>query len=86
MGITLGRFIKDVYLNYAAKELVSTDEKIIVIALNAGYGSQQSFSRAFRNKYKLSPTEFRELATDEASLLLMKHDVQYPQLMARSAS
>lgn len=86
IGTSIGRFIKDVYLHYAAKELNETNTKIIAIALNAGYCSQQSFSRAFRNKFHLSPTEFRELTTYEAALLLKVHDVNPLQLIAKSAS
>ena len=78
IGTSIGRFIKDVYLNHAARELFNKDTKILSVALNAGYGSQQSFSRAFRNKYKLSPTEFRELAADKASSLLKEHTGNYP--------
>lgn len=74
VGASIGRFIKDVYLDFAAGELMHTNEKIIVIALNAGYSSQQSFSRAFRNKYGFTPTEFKELTADRATALLKKVD------------
>lgn len=75
IGTPIGRFIKDVYLDFSANELMHTNEKILIIALNAGYSSQQSFSRAFRNKYGLSPTEFKELTPERASFLLKKIDL-----------
>lgn len=59
-GIPLGRFIKDTYLNHAAHELINSQSTILTIALNAGYGSQQSFCRAFRKKYKITPNELRK--------------------------
>ena len=73
IGASIG-LIKDVYLDYAVNELMHTNEKILVIAINAGYSSQQSFSRAFRNKYRLTPTKFRELTPKRASALLNKMD------------
>lgn len=79
VGTPPGRFIKDVYLNYAAQELMSTNDKIIVIALNAGYGSQQSFSRAFRQKYRLTPTAFRELTAEAAAGVLHHHRCLLPE-------
>lgn len=66
IGISPGRFIKDVYLEYAAIELLYTNEKVIIIALNAGYNSQQSFSRAFRNKFNCTPNEFRKFDIEYA--------------------
>lgn len=59
-GISLGRFIKDIYLNHSALELINSQNTILNIALNAGYSSQQSFCRAFRKKYKITPGELRK--------------------------
>lgn len=86
IGMSPGRFIKDVYLEHAARELMNTQDKIMVIALNAGYGSQQTFSRAFRHKYQVTPTTFRALPADDAALLLKAHTVLYPPRMAEHDS
>ncbi|WP_442879520.1 helix-turn-helix transcriptional regulator [Citrobacter sp.] len=58
-GISLGRFIRDTHLQHAVHELVHSQSTILSIALNAGYSSQQSFHRAFRKKYKITPCELR---------------------------
>lgn len=60
MGISLGRFVKETYLNYAAFELIHTQNSILSIALNAGYSSQQSFCRAFRQKFNTTPNALRK--------------------------
>lgn len=59
-GISLGRFIRETHLQQAVHELVYSQSTILSIALNAGYGSQQSFCRAFRKKYETTPNEVRK--------------------------
>ncbi|WP_366036097.1 AraC family transcriptional regulator [uncultured Enterobacter sp.] len=69
-GFTIGRFIKDVHLNYAALEVFYTNEKILVISLNSGYLTQQSFSRAFRHKFGVSPGQLRQMEYIYASKIV----------------
>ncbi len=59
VGFPLHHYIKRRQLTEAAKSLIFTDKKIIQIALDAGYESQQAFSLAFKSMYKLSPQRFR---------------------------
>ena len=47
-------------LTRSALELRRTDRRIIDIALDFGYASPESYSRAFRNFYGVSPGEYRE--------------------------
>ncbi len=46
-GFTVGEYIRQRRLTLASSELVSTDEKIINIALKYGYASPDSFTKAF---------------------------------------
>ncbi|MDR3594719.1 helix-turn-helix transcriptional regulator, partial [Clostridium sp.] len=46
-GFTVGEYIRQRRLTLAGSELVSTDEKIIDIALKYGYASPDSFTKAF---------------------------------------
>ena len=47
-------------LTRSALELRRTDKKIIDIALDYGYESPESFTRAFKKFYSLSPSEYRK--------------------------
>ena len=46
-GFTVGEYIKRRRLTLAGSEIVSTDRKIIDIALEYGYDSPDSFTKAF---------------------------------------
>lgn len=59
VGITLHQYIKRRQLTEAAKSLIFTDKRIIEIALDAGYESQQAFTLAFKDMYKQAPQRFR---------------------------
>jgi len=53
-------------LERAAAQLVNADTAITTIAFNAGYETHESFTRAFRNAFAASPTEFRARAASAA--------------------
>lgn len=59
-GFTLGEYIRMRRLSLAGQEIISTDRKIIDIALEYGYDSPESFSRAFTRFHGLSPAEARK--------------------------
>lgn len=58
-GYTLGDYIRMRRLSLAAENLLRTDDKIIDIALEYGYDSPESFSRAFTRFHGITPTEAR---------------------------
>ena len=58
-GCTLGDYIRMRRLSLAADELICTDHKIIDIALNWGYDTPESFSRAFTRFHGVTPSEAR---------------------------
>lgn len=59
-GETLGGFIARVRLERAATRLVAQPRRAITdIALECGFASHSSFSRAFRQAYRMTPTEWR---------------------------
>lgn len=59
-GETLGAFIGRLRLEHAANRLVAQPHRpIIDIALECGFGSPSSFSRAFREAYGMTPTRWR---------------------------
>lgn len=58
-GMTLGEYIRGRRLALAGSELISTDIKIIDLALKYGYGSPESFTRAFTLFHGAPPSEVR---------------------------
>lgn len=60
-GVTLHKYIQRRRLDEAARKLVQTRQPIVEIAFEAGYGSQQAFTRIFRHVYLRSPQEYRQI-------------------------
>ncbi|WP_090093391.1 AraC family transcriptional regulator [Clostridium uliginosum] len=59
-GFTVGEYIRQRRLTLAGSELVSSDEKIIDIALKYGYASPDSFTKAFTRFHGVTPTAVRK--------------------------
>lgn len=59
-GFTVGEYIRQRRLTLAGSDLVSTDEKIIDIALKYGYTSPDSFTKAFTRFHGVTPTAARK--------------------------
>jgi len=57
---TVGDYIRQRRLTLAGSELVSTDEKVIDIALKYGYDSPDSFTKAFTRFHGVTPTSVRK--------------------------
>jgi len=53
-------YIKLRRLARACEALRGTDGRILDIALGYGFGSHEAFSRAFKDAYGMTPTEYRE--------------------------
>ncbi len=62
-GVTLYKYIQGRRLDEAARKLAATRQPIIEIALEAGYGSQQAFTQAFRETHDCTPQEYRKRGT-----------------------
>ena len=60
-GVTLYKYIQGRRLDEAARKLTETDQPIVEIALEAGYGSQQAFTQAFRCACLCTPQEYRRI-------------------------
>lgn len=59
-GYTLGDYVRMRRLTLAGEELLSTDAKVIGVALKYGYDSPESFSRAFTRFHGVSPSAVRK--------------------------
>ena len=59
LGRSLSEYIRERRLYSAARELVETDASVTDIALEYGYSAPESFLRAFRATYGMTPSAFR---------------------------
>lgn len=64
LGESIGNYIQKRRLSSAAQKLLYSDRKIIDIAIESGFDSPESFSRAFKNVYQVSPTVYRKNRLD----------------------
>ncbi|MBU3144097.1 helix-turn-helix domain-containing protein [Clostridium sp. CF012] len=63
IGIPVADYIKKRKLSVAAGEIVGTDKKIIDIALDYGFNCHETFSRAFKRIFDITPNDYRKLNT-----------------------
>jgi len=74
---TLKIYIRSRRLAISLDKLLVTDIKIIDIALSAGYESQESFTRAFKKAFNLTPNEYRKLGDKSLFLKKVQFDAEY---------
>jgi YesN/AraC family two-component response regulator len=58
-GVTVTEHLNAFRLEKAAKQLKNTDTKIIEIALSVGFSNIGYFNRIFKNKFGVTPKEYR---------------------------
>ena len=54
------KYVNGVRLNYAVAALENTQESITNICLDCGFESQRTFNRVFKDRYKMTPREYRK--------------------------
>ncbi len=59
-GETVGAYVRRLRLERAAYRLSQTEDDILAIALDVGYGSHEAFSRAFQRQFGTNPSVFRK--------------------------
>ncbi|MEK4439310.1 GH39 family glycosyl hydrolase [Paenibacillus sp. FSL K6-2862] len=60
MGITFRAYLTRIRLEYAMKDMLTTDYPIIKIALDNGFPNLKSFHKAFKDVYQTTPAEYRK--------------------------
>ncbi|GAF63359.1 putative DNA-binding protein [Bacillus sp. TS-2] len=61
-GLTLAEYVRKRRLTLAAFDLIETDMRVLDVAIKYGYGSADSFSRAFQSLHNVSPSKVKENA------------------------
>jgi len=60
LGENFVHFLHELRVRHACRLLLSTDMTVSDIALEAGFGSYNTFSRVFRESQGVTPTEYRQ--------------------------
>ncbi len=69
---TLYEYINAVVLSESAVRLISTDDKILDIALDSHYNTHEGYSRSFSKRFSVTPDEYRK------SKIAIPMFIQYP--------
>lgn len=72
MGENIVSYVRRVRMERAGRKLRMGAVDITEVALSAGYDSHAAFSKAFKQQFGLSPSEFRELDCRTATHMLRK--------------
>jgi AraC family transcriptional regulator len=72
MGENITHHIRRVRMERAGRKLRMGAVDITEVALAAGYDTHAAFSKAFKQQFGLSPSEFRQLGCPAATQLLRK--------------
>src|SRR5215207_112028 len=72
VGENIASYVRRVRLERAGRKLRMGAVDITEVALAAGYDTHAAFSRAFKQQFGLSPSEFRQLDCRTATQILMK--------------
>ncbi|MFM5508382.1 helix-turn-helix domain-containing protein [Aeromonas rivipollensis] len=59
-GQTVAHYVRELKLSLAAEALLSSRQRVLDLALNHGFGSEVSFSRAFKQHFGCSPLAYRK--------------------------
>jgi len=60
-GETLGEYVRRLRVEWAARELVTTDKSLALVAVEAGFCDQSHLTRAFKRQLGVTPGRFRAM-------------------------
>jgi len=64
MGETIGSYIRSRRLTQAAWDLAHSEKKVLDIGVSLYFETAESFTRAFKDRYSITPTEYRKNGID----------------------
>ncbi|MEL6216268.1 MAG: GyrI-like domain-containing protein, partial [Pseudomonadota bacterium] len=80
-GETLATYIRSRRMANALDQLLRTDQRVLDIAIDAGFESQEAFARAFKRAFGMTPTEYRRIGDKHRFLKKLRLDESYLQHM-----
>jgi AraC-like DNA-binding protein/predicted transcriptional regulator YdeE len=83
---TLKTYIRSRRFAKALDQLLTTRLGILDIALSAGYDTQESFTRAFKTCFRLTPNQYRKFGTRSLFVKKIQFDEDYLRQLHRNVS
>lgn len=83
LGESVMGYVRRLRLERAALRLKHADAPVSAVALEAGYGSHEAFTRAFRDRFGVAPSEFRGDAADAVPAITLLREPERTLLAAR---
>ncbi len=83
---TLKTYIRSRRMAAALDKLLTTKQAILDIAICAGFESQESFTRAFKKAFMMTPNEYRKLGNRSLFLKKLQFDSEYLQHINKNLS
>ncbi len=83
-GETLKTYIRSRRLAASLERLLTTELRVLDIAMLAGFESQEAFARAFKQAFGLTPQQYRNLRDKSLFLTKPRFDEQYLQQLTRN--
>lgn len=65
-GQTIGDFLDDWRIRHAAQLVANSNDPVGLIAEQSGFSSRSHFNTLFREKFKMTPSEYRNIAKEKA--------------------
>ena len=72
---TLGDFIRKVRLQNSTRKLSTSKQNITQIALDIGYETNASFSKAFKERFGTTPKEFSQKIKSKQRIIMIKPEI-----------
>lgn len=76
IGVGPAQYLRQRRLSEAAKDLLSSSETLMNVAMRYGYGSSEAFSRAFYGFFHVWPSEYRDRGLD---VFRLESELAYPE-------
>ncbi len=83
-GETLKTYIRSRRLAASLERLLTTELRVLDIAMLAGFESQEAFARAFKQAFGLTPQQYRNMRDKSLFLKKPRFDEQYLQQLTRN--
>ncbi len=83
LGESVMAYVRRLRLERAALRLKHGAESVSVVALGSGYGSHEAFTRAFRERFGVAPSDFRGDAATSAPAVSIVREPERTLLAAR---
>jgi len=63
---TVGDYVRRLRVEYACREIATSDTPLVMIALAAGFSDQSHFTRTFKSYTGVAPSEYRQAISDRS--------------------